>query len=83
MLHKEWTSGKLAMSLTVQKTKLEELRGKLYVKAKTEPAFPRVRRGTGASDARRHVRPVRELDAGNLHVQFDEGGEETELWLGY
>ena len=27
------------MSLTVQKTKLEELRGKLYVKAKTEPAF--------------------------------------------
>ena len=31
--------GRLAMSLTVQKTKLEELRGKLYVKAKTEPAF--------------------------------------------
>jgi len=39
MLHKEWTSGRLAMSLTVQTTKLEELRGKLYAKAKTEPAF--------------------------------------------
>lgn len=39
MLHKEPTSGRLAMSLTVQTTKLEELRGKLYAKAKTEPAF--------------------------------------------
>lgn len=39
MLHKERTSGRLAMSLTVQTTKLEELRGKLYAKAKTEPAF--------------------------------------------
>ena len=39
MLHKEQTSGRLAMSLTVQTTKLEELRGKLYVKAKKEPAF--------------------------------------------
>ena len=38
VLHKERTSGKLAMNLTTQ-TKLEELRGKLYVKAKTEPAF--------------------------------------------
>ena len=34
--------------------------------------------GVPASDACRHVRPVRELDAGNLHVQFDEGVEETE-----
>jgi RNA-directed DNA polymerase len=39
MFRKERTSGRLAMRLTVQKTKLEELRGKLYVKAKTEPAF--------------------------------------------
>ena len=31
------------MSLTAQ-TKLEELRGKLYVKAKTEPAFRFLRR---------------------------------------
>lgn len=38
VLHKEWTSGRLVMSLTAQ-TKLEELRGKLYVKAKTEPTF--------------------------------------------
>lgn len=38
VLRKEWTSGRLAMSLATQ-TKLEELRGKLYVKAKTEPAF--------------------------------------------
>jgi len=38
VLHKEWTSGRLVMNLTAQ-TKLEELRGKLYVKAKTEPAF--------------------------------------------
>jgi RNA-directed DNA polymerase len=34
----EWTRGRLAMSLKAQ-TKLEELRGKLYVKAKSEPAF--------------------------------------------
>lgn len=38
MLRKEWTSGRLVMNLTAQ-TKLEELRGKLYVKAKTEPTF--------------------------------------------
>lgn len=38
VLHEEWTSGRLVMSLEAQ-TKLEELRGKLYVKAKTEPAF--------------------------------------------
>ena len=39
MLHKEPTSGRLAMSLTVQTTKLEEFRGKLYAKAKMEPAY--------------------------------------------
>ena len=26
---------------------------------------------------------VREPDAGNLHVRFDERGVETELWRGY
>ena len=26
---------------------------------------------------------VREPDAGDLHVRFDERGVETELWLGY
>jgi len=78
MLHKEPTSGRLAMSLTVQTTKLEELRGKLYAKAKTEPAFP-----PPPPDACSRVKPVRELDAGNLHVQFDEGVEETVTWFGY
>jgi len=29
-------------------------------------------------DACLHVKPVRELDAGNPHVQFDEGVEETD-----
>ena len=38
VLRKEWTSGRLVMNLTAQ-TKLEELQEKLYVKAKTEPAF--------------------------------------------
>lgn len=38
VLRKEWTSGRLVMNLKAQ-TKLEELRGKLYVKAKTEPTF--------------------------------------------
>jgi RNA-directed DNA polymerase len=38
VLRKEWTSGKLVMNLKAQ-TKLEELREKLYVKAKTEPTF--------------------------------------------
>jgi len=28
------------------------------------------------------VKAVRELDAGNLHVQFDERGVETEPWIG-
>jgi hypothetical protein len=35
VLRKEWTSGRLVMSLTAQ-IKLEEFREKLYVKAKTE-----------------------------------------------
>ncbi len=60
------------MSLTAQ-TKLEEFREKLYVKAKTEPAYQ-----TPPLDACLHVKPVRELDAGNPHVQFDEGVEETD-----
>ena len=38
VLRKEWTSGRLVMSLTAQ-IKLEEFREKLYVKAKTEPAY--------------------------------------------
>ena len=38
MLSEEWTRGRLAMSLKGP-TKLEELQGKLYVKAKSEPAF--------------------------------------------
>ena len=38
-LHEEWTSGRLAMSLVPLSNKLEELRGKLYSKAKTEPTF--------------------------------------------
>ena len=39
VLREEWTSGRLAMSLAPEVTKLEELRGKLYSKAKTEPTF--------------------------------------------
>jgi len=39
VLRKKWTSGRLAMSLTAHSTKLEELRAKLYVKAKREPTF--------------------------------------------
>ncbi len=38
MHHEKRTSGRLVVDLKPQ-TKLEELRGKLYVKAKTEPAF--------------------------------------------
>jgi len=38
VLHEEWTRGKLAMSLPTQ-TKLEELQGKLYARAKAEPTF--------------------------------------------
>lgn len=39
MLHEERTSRRLAMSLRPGHTKLEELQGKLYAKAKAEPAF--------------------------------------------
>jgi RNA-directed DNA polymerase len=39
VLRKEWTSGRLAMSLAARSTKLGELRTKLYVKAKREPTF--------------------------------------------
>jgi hypothetical protein len=39
VLRKERTSRRLAMSLTPEVTKLEELRGKLYSKAKAEPTF--------------------------------------------
>jgi hypothetical protein len=39
VLREEWTSRRLAMSLRPEVNKLEELRGKLYSKAKIEPTF--------------------------------------------
>ncbi len=87
MLRKEWTSGRLAMSLTARSTRLEELRAKLYVKAKREPTFrfyvlyDKINRWDTLVEALRQSKSKKGAPGvdGQTFEQIEEYGEER--WL--